>query len=135
MRRFFLTAVLLASSCFVAKAAVQFEDFQTPSGNIHCQWASDDGLRCDLLQFTGKRLPKPKDCILDWGDSFFVAATKKSSGVCHGDTVMNPKNPKLAYGKTWSRGGITCDSMERGLRCVNRDGHGFELSKAAAKLF
>jgi hypothetical protein len=135
MIRIFMLVLLMGSNAFVAKAAVQLEYFQTPSGNIHCQWASDSGLRCDLMQFSGKRLPKPSDCNLDWGDSFYVAATGTSGGVCHGDTILNPKNPKLAYGKTWVKGGITCTSSERGLRCVNRERHGFELSKAAAKLF
>ncbi len=130
-----LLAFHLETAVTLAQGGLSF--FQTPSGNIHCLYDPDAGgsLRCDLLRFTGKRLPQPKDCGLDWGDSFYLESHGKSSGVCHGDTLQMANNPKLAYGTTWTRGGIVCTSKPTGLRCVNADKHGFELSKAAAKLF
>jgi hypothetical protein len=129
-------ALLFVSSGFptVAKGDLLF--FQMPSGNIHCMFDSSERvLRCDLAQFDGKPLPRPKDCELDWGNSFYLAARGKPGGVCHGDTVQAPNNPRLEYGKVWSNGGISCTSKRTGLRCVNLDGRGFELSRGAAKLF
>jgi hypothetical protein len=136
MKTMLMLAVLLVSSLTWVKAQGSLSFFQTPSGNIHCMFDAEERvLRCDIAQFNGKSLPRPKDCELDWGSSFYLGARGKPGGVCHGDTVQAPTNPKLEYGKSWSKAGITCVSRPTGLRCVNRDGRGFELSRATAKLF
>jgi hypothetical protein len=41
----------------------------------------------------------------------------------------------LRYGAKWSRGGFTCTSKQIGLRCRNRGGHGFFLSRAHSYRF
>jgi hypothetical protein len=136
MKRISVLVVLFVSSLTWVDAQGALSFFQTPSGNIHCMVdAGESVLRCDIVQFNGKLLPRPKDCILDWGSSFSLGARGKPGGVCHGDTVQAPNNPRLEYGKSWSKAGISCVSRQTGLRCVNRDGRGFELSRAAAKLF
>jgi hypothetical protein len=137
MKLVLLVAVIISSLPVVAlKAQGELSFFQTPSGNIHCMFdAGERVLRCDLARFDGKLLPRPKDCELDWGNSFYLAARGKPGGVCHGDTVMAPSNPKLGYGTSWSKSGITCTSRQTGLRCVNLDRRGFELSRAAVKFF
>jgi hypothetical protein len=52
-------------------------------------------------------------------------------------------NPRIAdsvgdvapYGVTGTFGGITCLSQESGLRCINRDGHGFQLARRKQSVF
>ena len=44
-------------------------------------------------------------------------------------TSMPAKPPVLAYGRTWRGGVFTCLSQAIGLRCSNRVGHGFFLSR------
>ena len=55
--------------------------------------------------------------------------------VCHGDTVIDPQRPVLGYGLLWQRAGLTCRSSTAGVRCINIDGHGFELARGRYKVF
>jgi hypothetical protein len=48
---------------------------------------------------------------------------------CRGDTAILPRARVLRYGATWSRGGFTCLSRRVGLRCPNRSGHGWFMSR------
>jgi hypothetical protein len=41
----------------------------------------------------------------------------------------------LAYGTTWSGGGLRCASAETGLTCRNTSGHGFFLSRERWRSF
>ena len=138
MRRFFLTIGLLALSAFGAKAEVKLEYFQTPSGSIHCQWASGDGLRCDMLASSASLLPPLMDCFSKSRNSFFLAATATPRRLCPSDTIVKPTNPRLKYGLPWTRGRITCvvsDPNLPNLRCSNRDRHGFELYDIGVRFF
>jgi len=69
------------------------------------------------------RPPKPRNCPLDWGDSYELAPTGRALYTCHGDTAIDPTSRVLKYGTRWSRGGFTCASRKAGLRCSNRSGH------------
>jgi hypothetical protein len=110
-----------------------FEFFRMPSGNIGCAYAARGAtLRCDIL--SGLR-PEPRGrCELDW-TGLTVAATGRARPQCAGDTAVDLRSPVLRYGRTWRRGGITCRSATTGLRCSNRAGHGFFLSRARWRLF
>jgi hypothetical protein len=112
--------------------------FQTPSGNIFCD-AYRDGktstLRCDLVTNNAKVPAKPKDCDLDWGNSFVISERGTAQRNCHGDTNINPNNKRLEYGQKWRAAGFTCDANTKRLRCINLDGHGFELAKSAQRFF
>lgn len=117
------------------------DSFQLPSGRLHCQYQAADvqaklpaTVRCDVQGATFKAPPRG-DCSLDFGDSLALPAAGRPVWACHGDTVMNPQNPVLAYGKTWTKGSLTCSSATTGLRCVNRSGHGFELARSRYRLF
>jgi hypothetical protein len=55
--------------------------------------------------------------------------------VSAGDTAVNKRARALRYGTKWSRGGFTCTSKKVGLRCRNRSGHGFFLSRAHSYRF
>jgi hypothetical protein len=101
--------------------------FQMPSGNIGCLFGFRR-LRCDILSGLD---PEPAEaCEFDWvGVDMGVAGP--ASPNCGSDTVYDEDAPTLAYGSTWSRGGITCESDESGLSCTNREGHGFTLARGS----
>ena len=115
---------------------------QTPSHNIFCL-ASPPGftpgepasVRCDIQKATSKPPPAPKSCPLSWGDSFILYPTGAGRLLCHGDTTANPEDKVIAYGTQWRAYGFVCTSQTSGLRCVNGQGHGFSLSRAAQKAF
>lgn len=102
--------------------------FQLPSKNIGCAYVTGIGpivLRCDIR--SGLEPRPSRRCELDWtGVSMGVS---RASPTCAGDTVLDPRAPVLAYGKTWKRGVFTCLSSRIGLSCVNRAGAGFFLSR------
>ncbi|MEO3472307.1 DUF6636 domain-containing protein [Roseomonas sp. CAU 1739] len=127
-----LAAVPVAASVPVLASAQ--EAFQLPSGNIHCA-AFDGVLRCDVLQSTFRRPPRPRDCEQDFGDSVELGSRGPARMVCHGDTVADPKALVLGYGRAWQGRGLSCTASQAGLRCVNAEGRGFEMSRAALRLF
>jgi hypothetical protein len=107
--------------------------FRTPSGNIGCVYASDFGhrvsLRCDIRSGLKPRPAKPRSCELDWGDSYEMGVRGRVYVTCHGDTAIDPRSHVLRYGTTWRKPGFVCTSKRVGLRCRNRSGHGFFLSR------
>jgi hypothetical protein len=115
------------------------EGFRTPTGNTHCLTDSNyDGtviLRCDILRNEAFIPAKPRDCEFDYGNTFGMGVRGRSSRWCVSDTVADPSNPVLAYGRVWRANGFTCDMSTLRLRCVNRDGHGFELARKRQVLF
>jgi hypothetical protein len=113
---------------------VTSDSFQTPSGNIFCEIIASE-LRGDLMTQTNPRPPKPVSCPVDFGGAFAVESRGKASILCHGDTLYNQSYPKLPYGATWTKNGITCESKQTGLTCKNMMGKGFFLSKANQVLF
>jgi hypothetical protein len=122
--------------CATVAAASQagvFISLRTPSGNIGCVYASEPGLptslRCDIRSGLVPRPHKPSGCHLAWGDSYSLNATGRAILTCHGDTAILPNARILRYGTRWRRGGFNCRSRTVGLRCTNRDGHGFFLSR------
>jgi hypothetical protein len=135
---------VLAGSAALAGGIADAQDFlgaQTPSHNIFCM-ASTPGvgqptaeLRCDIAQTSTRPPPAPKSCPLSWGDAFGLDPTGPGHLLCHGDTVQNADDPVIAYGTQWRAYGFTCTSQATGLTCVNGQGHGFSLSRAAQKLF
>jgi hypothetical protein len=111
--------------------------FQSPSKNIACAYFDYDkqnSLRCDIAEanVTARR---PADCDLEWGKAFEMNAKGAAVRICYGDTVMDPKNPVLAYGEVWQRGGFTCTSEQTGITCFNADRRGFSLSRAKQEVF
>jgi len=128
--RLALVAALLFALPGSAIAAAAFVQFRTPSGNIGCAYSSPPAsLRCDILSGLKPRPPKPRGCDLDWGFGYTLAPTGRARVVCAGDTAVDRRAKALRYGRTWSRGGLTCTSRIGGLRCTSRSGHGFFLSR------
>jgi len=113
-----------------ASASAKLVFFQTPSHNIGCLYqSSPPALRCDIR--TGLKPPpsKPKGCTVDWTGGYQVGATGRVQKVCAGDTVLSPSARLLRYATTWRGGPFTCKASSSGLRCRNRSGHGFFLSR------
>ena len=54
---------------------------------------------------------------------------------CISDTIREPSAPVVGYGKTWRAGGFACSVTRSAVRCTNRDGHGWSLSRARSTLF
>ena len=109
--------------------------FRTPSKNIACYYAADYPpvvLRCDVGSGVKPAEKPPSYCTGDrgsWNVGFSMAPTGRAHQVCASDTVMDPRAKALAYGTTWKGGGFVCTSKTEGLRCTNRSGHGFSLSR------
>ncbi len=136
-----------------ARSSDSFYVFNTPSKNIRCVWQSaytrdakryPSNLRCDILSGL-KLLPaRPKYCVEgDIGQTLELGATPLAGQVkgygraqigCVSDAI-EPGGPLLGYGKTFSRGGISCLSTFAGLRCHNAAGHGFFLARSSYRLF
>ena len=112
--------------------------FRSPTGNIACLFAVGDTVevRCDLRDLNRSFTTPPKDCDLDWGDSFAVASgDARGSLVCHGDTVMDPGAEVLDYGSRLFFGDVTCLSEKTGMTCQNGQGHGFTVARRVQRLF
>ncbi len=136
--RVVLATVLLLLLSGTATATGAFVQFRTPSANIGCAYSSGSGkpsLRCDILSGLKPHPAEPSDCNLDWGFGFALAPTGRARPVCAGDTAVDRTAKVLRYGRTWSRGGLTCTSRVAGLRCKNRSGHGFFLSRGHSYRF
>lgn len=124
---------LLLGACLAVLAASPAwaqEGFRSPTGNIHCSAIAQE-LRCDIGQ-RSYRPPPPRqrnpEC--EYGNSVGMNVTGPAEVLCITDTVLNPSHRVLPYGSSWQRQGFTCFSEQTGVRCVNRDGRGWELSRA-----
>jgi hypothetical protein len=132
-------AALLVAVCActaAAPAAAQAFAFQTPSHNIACVGTATY-LRCDTSFRTKyfSQAYKPKGCDLDWGP-LSMSPRSRAHVVCAGDTALNSKAPVLGYGKSKLYGGkFRCTSRTSGLRCQNRSGHGWFLSRQKQSIF
>jgi uncharacterized protein DUF6636 len=132
-----VVAFLLALAAPASAAAVLIQ-FRTPSANIGCGYSSGPGrasLRCDILSGLKPRPAKPHGCELDWGFGYALSPTGRAQTVCAGDTAVDRRARVLRYGQRWSRSGFTCVSSFAGLRCTNRSGHGFFLSRGRSYRF
>jgi hypothetical protein len=122
-------AILLAL-LLPASAPAKFVFIQTPSHNIGCLYQSSPAaLRCDIRSGLKPPPSKPRGCTVDWTGGYQVGATGRAQKVCAGDTVLSPSARVVRYGTTWRSGPFTCKSNTSGLRCRNRSGHGFFLSR------
>jgi hypothetical protein len=128
-------AILVGSAVAAAPSAASSVviSFRTPTGNIGCVYTSGLGpgpaLRCDIRTGLRPKPPRPRNCDLDWGDSYELGARGRAGVTCHGDTAIDQRARVLRYGSTWRRGPFTCRSKRTGLRCRNLRGHGFFMSR------
>ena len=136
--RFAVVVSLFLALAGSASAAIFF--FRTPSSNTGCIYSSEPGnggpyLRCDILSGLKPAPARPKGCTLDWKFGYRIRPTGPALTVCAGDTAVNKRAKAIPYGQKWSQGGFTCLSRKIGLRCHNRSGHGFFLSRSHSYRF
>lgn len=112
--------------------------FKSPTGNIACLFSvgATTTVRCDLAQLNRSFTTAPKDCDLEWGDSFEISSGARRGALgCHGDTVIDPQAEVLDYGSTLRFGDIACVSSKAGMTCRTAQGHGFTVSRKMQSLF
>jgi hypothetical protein len=130
----------LALGAGIASAASGAYPFRTPSGNIFCAFEhysfAPVDLRCEIRSGVKPLPPRPKACgDAVWGAGYAMRQTGRPHVLCITDTIYDPKARLLAYGTTWRGGGFTCTSKTTGLRCRNRSGYGFFLSRERSYAF
>ena len=120
-------------------ARAQSTSFRTPTHNIVCEHSpagtSPASIECGIRSGL-KPAPARVDCH---GQGDFVknrislqATGRVHTVICAGDPgpfVAARSAPVLRYGGKWRGAGITCTSRFKGLTCLNRQGHGFFLSR------
>jgi hypothetical protein len=121
-----------------ASPASEVLQFSSPSRGIGCVYANfgTASLRCDVR---GGVVPLPArdpkcSTEVDWGQGFVMGVTGRAQVVCAGDTAMG-SNTVVAYGTTWRYAGFVCASSTDGMRCTNKSGHGFFISRGQAYRF
>lgn len=132
--RWLVAALLVSPLIFAPVVASAQAGFQLPSGNIFCE-VEDNAIRCDLVTFTFAKPPRPAECETDWGHAYSVGARGGARVLCAGDTVVNRGARVLRHGARWDGVGVTCYSERTGLKCINADGRGFEISRSVLSLF
>jgi hypothetical protein len=115
--------------------------FRTPSGNIVCAWHGTY-LDCGILSGLRPRAAGAYDCnqadggdpprelrLWDIGEVRVVCAASTGVFAYRGSASV------LAYGESWSRGGVRCMSRPTALTCTNRNARGFSLSRQRTRIF
>jgi hypothetical protein len=135
-----ITLLLMAGSAEAQNASVTFQPspsgytmFSMPSGNVDCVFTPAGGSKVYQPADGGPEL----SC--DRREPTYVNITMTPRRIVRTDNPGEQgcclaDNP-LPYGKTWSSGGFSCASTERGLVCKRTDGHGFSISREAVKQF
>ncbi|OMC16927.1 hypothetical protein A5735_07975 [Mycolicibacter heraklionensis] len=120
-----------------ALADTDLHFFESPSGNIACLVYPPDWVRCDIQERDWSPPPRPADCPSQtgYGQGINIAAHGKPEFVCAGDTTFSPDAKTLDYGQRDSSATHVCTSEASGIRCQNREGHGFVISRESYELF
>lgn len=119
-----------------AASASTFTFFRTPSNLIGCVYQTGPAyLRCDVMYPT--RFDGTKECgeVGDAGRSFAMRRRGSVRLLCASDTSFDPSARVLPYGTTRRFGPFRCTLSTAGLRCTNRAGHGWFLSRGSQRLF
>jgi hypothetical protein len=119
-----VTAVAVAVTSGSASAAVGWRAFQTPSGNIRCEFTGHGAffVRCGRLN---------DGLTLELGD---VGRAARNDGAVHGVASRYRHPLTLRYGMRWSNAvwHLSCVSRSTGLARANKR-HGFSLSRDAVR--
>lgn len=127
--------VALALLLLTTGTASALTMFSSPSRNIGC--AMDRGFaRCDVAKKSWHAPPKPKRCMLDWGNGLLLGRRGRAQFVCAGDTTLQQRGAILRYGRSRTVGSFTCTSRKSGMTCSHSgSGHGFTVSRTRWKVF
>lgn len=115
---------------------------RTSSGNIEClvDTGNDFGVVCTAREHSWTLPPKPASCEFEWTDSVWLEPAGRPGFWCSSNAAFSGPNaywPRydFPYGSAVAGGGVRCASSEAGVRCTNRDGHGFTLSRERRVFF
>jgi peptidoglycan hydrolase-like protein with peptidoglycan-binding domain len=131
LKPFWMSIVLLLAP---TPALSDIWTFETPSENIQCVVGQDfnvlSGIDCTIIERSGPPArPRPQGCTEGWGHLFSMQETGPVEMACGYPSRDKSGFDRADYGVTGNFGGFTCHSSTKGLRCTNRDGNGFFLSK------
>lgn len=116
----------------------------TRANNIQCVYGDDPdyaSMSCGLTRRSGPLAqPRPGDCDLTWGLNYYLEERGAAQMVCSNKWTSNwPGNLKFEPAEAQVGGnstfGIDCQATRNTLKCTNRDGHGFYLSRRDQQLF
>ena len=125
---------LCAAALSAKSALADVWTFETPSENIQCTVGEGIGLQsditCTIIDRSGPpALPRPTSCNSDWGNTFSMRERGPVEVLCQETDRSKSGFDRADYGVTGNFGGFTCHSSRQGLKCTNRDGNGFFLSR------
>lgn len=107
------------------------EVFQSPSGNIVCEVGAD-GASCLIRNFDYD--PVDADgCEADAGGHLRV--TESGASMPCDPLAISGTPAVLGYGETIESNGFRCLSAEDGVTCSNASDNGFQVARAAYRLF
>ena len=137
-----LAGILSAAFLLLAPVSARADvwTFETPSENIQCTVGQEadalSDITCTIINRSGPpALPRPDDCHADWGHTFSMREKGPAQLECTKTDTGRGGFDTADYGVTGAFGGFVCQSSRKGLKCSNRDGHGFFLSRAKQTLF
>jgi hypothetical protein len=123
-----------AAETTVPEAITELVGFTAPSGNVE-RMLDPSYVRCDISEREWSPPPKPADCEFDYGQGINMSAGERPAFNCVGDTAMGAGAP-LAYGKSITKGNLTCESAQAGITCRDSaTGHGFTIAREAYRVF
>lgn len=132
-------AIMVVTPAAVAHAD-DFQQFQSPSGNIFCNMPAFSGMSpeavCEIVDRTWSPPPRSQDCVGEWGDRVTLVQGGWPAFTCHTDTTRDPRLPVLAYGESRSVANLTCASAPDGVTCTDTGtGHFFRISRESFELY
>jgi hypothetical protein len=116
----------LAASALLA-APASGASFLTPSGNISCTspaLGQRSGISCTVFSESNRK-----------GQKVWEMRKHGTVRVYRVQANAPSEGRTLGYGEGFKRHGVRCTSRQSGLRCRNRDGHGFKLNRAQQRVF
>ena len=133
-----LALTTVAAIGAAGSAQAKLVTFSSPSGNIGCAGETTRGttnfVRCDIGTRTWTAPRKPASCNFDWGQGVGLGPLRRARWLCVSDTTLGAPT-KLKYGASKLIGGIRCTSLTSGMRCMNRHGYGFKVSRQKVSFF
>jgi hypothetical protein len=150
------TSIAFAATAYACGGSgPELQTFQTPSGNIACDyqvgWGEDPDkgyVSCEVRDHAWVA-DRAADCtgpvadeqrargLAPDGDTFSIVEGEPAKMMCYwGSGALNaPKNSTLDYGQTLSAGGITCNSETWGVTCTDSStGRFFRVSRESYEL-
>lgn len=123
-----------AAVCAGPASADDLAHFSSPSGNVGCV-LDVDYVRCDISERDWAPPARPADCEFDYGQGIALSLGGPVEFVCAGDTTLGGPDT-LDYGRTITRGSLSCTSTESAMSCRNTDsGTGFLISRQVYQVF